>query len=51
MKSLLGMLFTVLLFIVVVGGGALIWYLNHTAEFSLKATPDSSETAPPPANR
>ncbi len=36
MKSCLGLLFTVLVFAVVIGGGALIWYLSQTTEFSLK---------------
>ena len=43
------MLFTVVLFIVVVGGGSFIWYLSHTSEFSQKAAPDAAETALPPA--
>jgi len=51
MKSILGMLFTVLLLIVVVGGGSFIWYLSHTAEFSQKTASDAAETALPPTNR
>ncbi len=34
MKSCLGLLFMLLLFVVVIGGGALIWYLSDTAEFT-----------------
>ena len=34
MKSCLGLLFTLLVFTLVVGGGAMIWYLSDTAEFS-----------------
>lgn len=39
MKSCLGLLFTLLVFTVVVGGGAMIWYLSNTAEFSRQDTP------------
>ena len=42
MKSCLGILFVFFTFVAVVGGGAFIWYLSSTAEFSRK-------TAPPPA--
>jgi hypothetical protein len=51
MKSLLAMLFTVVLFIIVVGGGSFIWYLSHTAEFSQKTTPNAADTTLPPAIR
>ena len=34
MKSCLGLFFTLLVFTLVVGGGALIWYLSDTSEFS-----------------
>lgn len=51
MKSFLGMLFTVVLFIVVVGGGSFIWYLSHTAEFSQKEVPDVTDTTLPPVDR
>ncbi len=39
MKSCLGLLFVILVFTVVVGGGALIWYLSNSAEFSRKDAP------------
>jgi hypothetical protein len=45
MKSCLGLLFVLLVFTVVVGGGALIWYLSDTAEFS------RANTASPPVRR
>jgi hypothetical protein len=48
MKSCLGLLFTLLVFTVVVGGGALIWYLSQTAEFSRKGAAGDSP-APPKA--
>jgi hypothetical protein len=38
MKSCLGLLLTLLVFVVVVGGGALIWHLSDTAEFTRKGT-------------
>ena len=44
MKSCLGMFVTLLVFTLVVGGGALIWYLSDTAEFSR-----STDGAPPKA--
>ena len=34
MKSCFGMLLALVLFILVIGGGGLIWYLSKTAEFS-----------------
>jgi len=34
MKSCFGMLLALVLFILVIGGGGLIWYLSETAEFS-----------------
>ena len=36
MKSFLGMLFTLLVLTAVIGGGALLWYLSKTTEFSRK---------------
>jgi hypothetical protein len=36
MKSCLGMLLILSAFVLVVGGGAAIWYLSDTAEFSRK---------------
>jgi len=46
MKSFLGMILTLLVFVAVVGGGALIWYLSQTAEFSRT---DSKPAASSPA--
>ncbi len=34
MKSCLGILLVFFTFVAVIGGGALIWYLSSTAEFS-----------------
>ena len=34
MKSCLGLLVTLFFFIAIIGGGAMIWYLSTTAEFS-----------------
>lgn len=52
MKSCLGLLITLLVFTLVVGGGALIWYLSNTAEFSRTdakpATGAVSSTGNPP---
>ena len=36
MKSCLGILIVFFTFVAVVGGGALIWYLSTTSEFSRK---------------
>ena len=36
MKSCLGILIVFFTFVAVVGGGALIWYLSSTSEFSRK---------------
>ena len=47
MKSCLGLLAVLTVFIVVIGGGALIWYLSETAEFSRKEA-TGVETASPP---
>lgn len=44
MKSCLGMLLILLAFVLVVGGGAAIWYLSDSAEFSRK-----DKQAPPKA--
>ncbi len=51
MKSCLGLLFALFLFVAVVGGGAMIWYLSGTAEFSRTAAPASAaaKNAPPVA--
>jgi hypothetical protein len=51
MKSCLGLLFTLLVFTIVIGGGALIWYLSDTAEFSRKGPPPAAGTVKPPARR
>ena len=42
MKSCLGILLVFFTFVAVVGGGALIWYLSTTAEFSRKAAAPSA---------
>lgn len=34
MKSCLGLIIALIVFVAVIGGGALIWYLSSTAEFS-----------------
>jgi len=50
MKSCLGILIVFLTFIAVVGGGALIWYLSNTSEFSRKTpAPQTAPAAPVPA--
>jgi hypothetical protein len=46
MKSCLGILIVFFTFVVVVGGGALIWYLSNTSEFSRK-TPTAGPTPIP----
>ncbi|MES2657657.1 MAG: hypothetical protein V4689_03510 [Verrucomicrobiota bacterium] len=43
MKSCLGILLVFFTFVAVVGGGALIWYLSNTAEFSRK---EAASTTP-----
>ena len=43
MKSCLGILIIFFTFVAVVGGGALIWYLSSSSEFSRKA--DTSPAA------
>jgi len=47
MKSCLGLLFAIFLFVAIIGGGAMIWYLSNTAEFSRTAAP--AKSAPPVA--
>ncbi len=47
MKSCLGLLAVLTVFILVVGGGGLIWYLSETAEFS-RTDGSGVESAPPP---
>ena len=39
MKSCLGLLFTLLILIAVIGTGAALWYMSSNAEFSRKDTP------------
>lgn len=39
MKSCLGLLATLFVFTLVIGGGALVWYLGSTAEFSRTTPP------------
>ena len=48
MKSCLGILIVFFTFVAVVGGGALIWYLSTTSEFSRKgaAPPVPPKAAP-----
>lgn len=41
-KSFLGMLFTLIVLAAVIGGGAVLWYLSSTAEFSRKPVPASA---------
>ena len=51
MKSCLGMLILFLFLTIVVGGGALIWYLSYTAGFSRTGTMlPPAETRPPQAH-
>ncbi len=45
MKSCLGILLVFFTFVAFIGGGALIWYLSNTSEFSRKG----AVTAPAPA--
>jgi hypothetical protein len=44
MKSCLGMLLALLLLVCVIGGGALLWYLSRTSEFTRK---DAAPAAAP----
>jgi hypothetical protein len=44
MKSCLGIIIAFVIFVAVIGGGALLWYLSDTTEFSRKPAPAS---APP----
>lgn len=46
MKSLLGLIFVLLVFVTVVGGGALLWYLSKNTEFSRKDAPPAAAEAP-----
>ena len=49
MKSCLGLLLVLLSFVLVIGGGGLIWYLSETAEFSRKMPVNPTAAAPPKA--
>ena len=51
MKSCLGLLIALLVFILVIGGGALIWYLSDTATFTRTNAPAAApaKNAPPVA--
>ncbi len=50
MKSCLGILLVFFTLVAVIGGGALIWYLSSTAEFSRKgAVAETSSVIPPKA--
>ena len=42
MKSCLGILIVFTTLVAVLGGGALIWYLSTTAEFSRKGTTETT---------
>lgn len=44
MKSCLSLIFVLVIFVAIVGGTALIWYLSRTTEFSCADHP--SATAP-----
>ena len=48
MKSCLGLLVTLLVFTIVIGGGALIWYLSYSAEFSRAGKAPAAASAMPP---
>lgn len=48
MKFFFGAIFTLLVFTVVIGGGALIWYLSQTTELSRnEAMPTTSKPISP----
>lgn len=51
MKSCLGLLIVLLAFVLVIGGGAAIWYLSETAEFSRKGGAPPPKAVPVPRNR
>ncbi len=51
MKSCLGMLLILSALVLVVGGGAAIWYLSDTAEFSRKDKQVPPRAAPVPGIR
>ena len=49
MKSCLGILLVFFTFVAVIGGGALLWYLSTTSEFSRK-TEENAATGNDPKN-
>jgi hypothetical protein len=49
MKSCLGVLLVFTTLVAVLGGGALIWYLSSTAEFSRTGTNPDAAVLPPKA--
>lgn len=51
MKSCLGLLIALFVFVAVIGGGALIWYLSDTATFTRTTAPGGVpvKNAPPVA--
>jgi hypothetical protein len=51
MKSCFGLLVTFLVFTVVVGGGALVWYLSDTAEFSRNGPAPAAKAVTPAPRR
>ena len=52
MKSCLGILIIFIALIAVLGGGALIWYLSDTSEFTRRIPPAKVESpGPKPAPR
>jgi hypothetical protein len=46
MKSCLGILIIFFTLVAVLGGGALVWYLSSTAEFSRKGAAPSAAATP-----
>ena len=46
MKSCLGLLFTLIVLIAVIGGGALLWYLSDNTEFSRRAPATTTPEQP-----
>ncbi len=49
MKSCLGLLLVLMSFVLVVGGGGLLWYLSETSDFSRKLPANPTVAAPPKA--
>jgi hypothetical protein len=45
MKSCIGLIAAFTIFVSVIGGGALIWYLSNTAEFSRTGAGNPSSAA------